>query len=175
VARAAVDEILYMLDEAFDPLSPPNPDDCQSLMPNLARVTEDMWRAAPAGGERSIFGIVIHIGACKYLGANHMFGDRSLTWDSKLANPWPDSEPHKGEVIAWLRAGHRRFRHHVEALEDGDLGADRMTQGGQAYPTRWLLSASIQHDLYHAGEINHIRSLLAGDDRWAHERELAAR
>ena len=24
----------------------------------------------------------------------------------------------------------------------------------------------ITHDAYHAGEINHLRSLLSGDDRW---------
>jgi hypothetical protein len=24
----------------------------------------------------------------------------------------------------------------------------------------------LQHDLYHAGEINHLRSQLMGDDRW---------
>jgi hypothetical protein len=24
----------------------------------------------------------------------------------------------------------------------------------------------ITHDAYHAGEINHLRSLLGGDDRW---------
>jgi hypothetical protein len=32
----------------------------------------------------------------------------------------------------------------------------------------------MQHDLYHAGEINHIRSLLSGDDRWLFERETSA-
>jgi hypothetical protein len=29
----------------------------------------------------------------------------------------------------------------------------------------------IEHDLYHAGEINHLRSLRQGTDRWAHEME----
>jgi len=29
------------------------------------------------------------------------------------------------------------------------------------------LSMLLQHDTYHAGEINRIRSLLAGEDRWA--------
>jgi hypothetical protein len=40
--------------------------------------------------------------------------------------------------------------------------------------TRWIISVMIQHDLYHAGEINHVRSLLSGDDRWLFEREEAA-
>jgi hypothetical protein len=29
----------------------------------------------------------------------------------------------------------------------------------------------IEHDIYHAGEINHLRSLHHGDDRWAHEKQ----
>ena len=32
--------------------------------------------------------------------------------------------------------------------------------------TRWLLSRLLQHDSYHAGEVNHLRSLIDGDDRW---------
>ena len=34
---------------------------------------------------------------------------------------------------------------------------------------RWLVRVMIEHDLYHGGEINHIRSVLQGADRWAHE------
>jgi hypothetical protein len=30
----------------------------------------------------------------------------------------------------------------------------------------------ITHDAYHAGEVNHIRSLFSGDDRWMFERGL---
>jgi len=33
--------------------------------------------------------------------------------------------------------------------------------------TRWLIAVTIEHDLYHAGEINHLRALKHGDDRWA--------
>ena len=32
--------------------------------------------------------------------------------------------------------------------------------------TRWLISAMIEHDLYHSGEINHVRALLQGNDAW---------
>ena len=30
--------------------------------------------------------------------------------------------------------------------------------------TRWIISVMITHDLYHAGEINHIRCLSQRDD-----------
>ena len=38
--------------------------------------------------------------------------------------------------------------------------------------TRWLLSTLLQHDTYHAGEINHLRSLLSGEDRWMWQIQL---
>ena len=41
-----------------------------------------------------------------------------------------------------------------------------MTNWGELRPTRWIIAAMITHDAYHAGEINHLRSLLDGDDRW---------
>ena len=45
------------------------------------------------------------------------------------------------------------------------------TNWGELKETRWIVAVMIQHDLYHAGEINHLRSLYGGDDRWAHERK----
>src|ERR1700687_795697 len=30
----------------------------------------------------------------------------------------------------------------------------------------WIVAAMITHDAYHAGEINHLRSILGNDDRW---------
>ena len=172
MARAAVEATLFILDEAFEPLEPRPAN--QSLLPNLRTVDDEAWHSLPPGAARSIRDIVIHVGGCKYVYENHAFGDGSLTFNSRLANPWPDSEPHMSEVLEWLRAGHRRVRHRLESLTDDDLQASRRAPWGEELPTRWLVGTLIQHDLYHAGEVNHIRSLLAGDDRWAHERELAA-
>ena len=70
------------------------------------------------------------------------------------------------EVLAWLRDSHAALMGHVRALSDDDLGQPRRANWGRDEETRWLLSMLLQHDLYHAGEINHLRSLLAGDDRW---------
>ena len=35
--------------------------------------------------------------------------------------------------------------------------------------SRWIIAVMIEHDLYHAGEINHIRALRQGNDGWAGE------
>jgi hypothetical protein len=70
------------------------------------------------------------------------------------------------EAVSWLKASHARFVDHVRHLSDADLGVPRRANWGGLEPTRWLISTILQHDTYHAGEINHIRSLLAQDDRW---------
>jgi len=58
------------------------------------------------------------------------------------------------------------LREHVEALTDDDLDTPRKTNWGELRPTQWIVAAIIGHDFYHAGEINHLRSLLGTDDRW---------
>ena len=56
---------------------------------------------------------------------------------------------------------------HVAALaDDAELDTAAADQLGRARPTRWIIAAMITHDAYHAGEINHLRSLLGPDDRW---------
>lgn len=72
-------------------------------------------------------------------------------------------------AIAWLDAAHRQFAGHVAAL-DGDDRLDelRPTNWGELRPTRWIIGAMITHEAYHAGEINHLRSILGPDDRWRH-------
>ena len=50
--------------------------------------------------------------------------------------------------------------------DDTQLDVARLTNWGEHRPTRWIVASMITHDAYHAGEINHLRSLLSGDDRW---------
>ena len=74
------------------------------------------------------------------------------------------------ELLAWLTEGHRRWRESVRALEDdSELERERPTNWGDHLPTRVLIRILIGHDFYHAGEINHIRALLQGTDRWPYE------
>jgi hypothetical protein len=55
----------------------------------------------------------------------------------------------------------------VRALAaDTELDRDRLTNWGQYLPTRVIIRIMLDHDVYHAGEINHLRCLLKGTDRW---------
>lgn len=171
MTRAAVETLLWLLDEAFEASE-------HSLLTNLKAVDDVAWATVPERwlefdperadrpvGPRSIEDIVRHVGECKYMYQDHGFGRRALTWDG-FARTLGGS-PTRNQVMAWLGEGHRRLRGSVAELSDADLGAERTAPWGERLPTRDLVRIMIEHDIYHAGEVNHIRSLMSGDDRWA--------
>jgi uncharacterized damage-inducible protein DinB len=131
-------------------------------------VTDDEWRALVPGAARTIEHVALHVGACKIMYADYAFGTASLRFGTPEVEPWTAEGPaERREVVAWLEAAHARLVEHVEALPgDAELTRPRATNWGEQRETRWLLAAMVTHDAYHAGEINHLRSLLQGDDRW---------
>lgn len=164
MTRVAIDQMLYLMHEAFESHGE------HALLNNLKSVKDDEWRWKPEGGGRSIFDIAQHTGECKYTYDNHAFGDGSMRWDRPGSVPTitPDQTP--AEIITWLKDGQQRLLDHVAALEDDEaLLEPRNANWGTEYETRWLINVMIQHDLYHGGEINHIRSLKQHTDRWAWE------
>lgn len=160
MATPAVDQLLYFLDEAFAG------ENWHSLLGNLRSVGPGDWRWLPPGGRRSIHDIVQHVGGTKLVYENHAFGDTTLWWgDPLLAGG--DALDDLTSAVAWLRAGHERLRRSVAALNDAELARPRPTNWGELKETRWIIAIMIQHDIYHAGEINHLRALCRREDRWA--------
>src|SRR6266545_4020304 len=111
MGRAAVDQLLYLMDEAFKGA------DEEDLLGNIRSVTQAEWVAVLPGCARSIRQIVGHVGACKYMYDNHAFGDGTMTWEDPageleasmedLQSGTLDPEPAIEAVIEWLRKGHR--------------------------------------------------------------------
>lgn len=163
---AGVETLLFLLDEAFEGGGIEESGESQALMTNLRTVDEAAWRARPPGVARSIESMALHVGSCKVMYADYAFGEKIRGWDDPVVQPWPEGAAPIGDAFAWLRETQRTFRAHVAGLDDADLDAPRMTNWGQLRPTRWIVAAIIGHDFYHAGEINHLRSLLSGEDRW---------
>jgi uncharacterized damage-inducible protein DinB len=168
MGRTGIDALLYLLDEAFRGPGIEESNESQALITNLATVPEAGWRALPPGGVRSIEAIAIHVGACKVMYDDYAFGPGKLQFATPAVEPWGSDGPaRKEEVVAWLERSHAQLVDHVRALaSDDELDRLRPTNWGELRPTRWIVATMVTHDAYHAGEINHIRSILGPDDRW---------
>jgi uncharacterized damage-inducible protein DinB len=166
-SRGAIETMLDLMDEAFRGRGIEESDESQALLTNLATVSEEAWRALPAGGARTIEAIAIHVGACKIMYDDYAFGSASLRFATPAVEPWGEVPAPREDVVVWLTDAHGRLVDHVRDLaDDAELDRPRPTNWGEARPTRWILAAMITHDAYHAGEINHLRSILGLDDRW---------
>lgn len=154
------DLLTYLMDHAFDG------GEFHSLMGNLSAVDASLWNARLPESLRTIAEIALHVGSSKVMYTDYAFGSGSLTWESSEVEPWPPDDPPMPAVLEWLRTVQAELMAHVRSLSDEELVRPRMANWGEEKETRWLLSTLLQHDVYHAGEINRMRSILAGEDRW---------
>lgn len=169
--RSGIEALLQLMVMAFGEPGVEE-DESQALLPNLATVPEDAWRALPPGASRSIESIVLHVGSCKVMYADYAFRAGTLDWDMPEVQPWPEGEAPMAETTDWLVKVHNRLVEHVAGLDDdAELDRLRRTNWGDEWRTRSIIGAMITHDAYHAGEINHLRSLLGTDDRWRYVQE----
>lgn len=161
MARCRIEELLRILDRAFESGE-------QSLLNNLASVTEAEWEALPDGAERSIRDIVHHIGMFKYMYANHAFHDGTMDYGEEPASPPAESLASPAAAILWLRRAQVYLRGSFNQLpDDVELIADRKAHWGGLVPTLQLIDTMHEHDVYHAGEINRTRGMLQRTDGWA--------
>ena len=102
---------------------------------------------------------------------DYAFGSASLRGDQPpLVPPGGVRSRPPDELLAWLKEGHQRWLGSVRALaDDSELDQERFTNWGEKLSTRTIIRIMIAHDLYHAGEINHLRAWLQSTDRWPYE------
>lgn len=133
-----------------------------SMMGNLKSCRPEDWDALPPGAVRNIRELVHHVGGCYLMYENHGFGDRTMTWDRTLQGVTADGTIE--ETLTWLREAHRTFRESLASITDDQL--DELTYGhwGGQLLRRRVVELMLQHGIYHAGEINHLRCLLQGND-----------
>jgi uncharacterized damage-inducible protein DinB len=144
----------------------PDGDDPEHALPrNLAPVTDKGWLLAAPGGGRTIVQIAWHVAEYKFMYANQAFDGGTMDWHDFDSRHKPEL-PGRDAMINFLSEGQAYLRGFVDKLDDGELIVERKWHPGPMMETRWLISAMIEHDLYHSGEINHIRALLQGNDVW---------
>lgn len=160
-----IDTLAWLIEEAFEG------DPSHSLLANLHDLREEDWTATLSGSQRSIADILEHVGWAKWMYEDYAFGSASMRGDQPPLIPvgGARSRPHE-DLLAWLTEGHRRWLASVRLLtDDSELDRARLTNWGESLPTRDIVRIMIAHDLYHAGEINHLRAQLQGTDGWPYE------
>jgi hypothetical protein len=159
MSRAGVDALLFLMSEAFEG------NGWHALLPNIRSVPDEAWLWVPPRGSRSVRDIVDHVGGAKRLYTDYAFGPRTMPIDDVPLDPLlARSVRFDADVEAWLREGHSQWAGRIAALDDAGLAEKRMRHRGELAETRWLAAVMIEHDLYHAGEINHIRALFQEND-----------
>ena len=164
-SRTVIETLVWLIEDAF------HGDPDNSLLSNLRDLREEDWTALPAGSNRSIADILEHVGWSKWMYENYAFGSATMRGDEPPLIPANGvrSRPHN-ELLDWLTEGHGRWLNSVRSLsDDSELDRERLTNWGDRLPTRVIIRIMIAHDFYHAGEINHMRALLQGTDRWPYD------
>ena len=164
-SRTAVETLVWLIEDAFQG----DPDN--SLLSNLHNLREEDWTALPAVSNRSIVDILEHVGWSKWMYEDYAFGTATMRGDEPPLIPANGARSRPpAELLDWVKEGHRRWLTSVRSLaNDSELERERLTNWGERLPTRVIIHIMIAHDFYHAGEINHIRALLQGTDRWPYE------
>ena len=165
MTRIAIDLLARRLDAAY------RSDPFHAFRKNVESVRPDEWDVRPARWtveefgtqpELSICDLVRHVGGAKYMYADRAFGEARLEWDH-IALPSQDMEA----MLAWLDEGHRQLADGLSALtDDAELAAERPAPWRLPMRREQLIGIVINHDLYHAGEINRQRALLRGAEGW---------
>jgi hypothetical protein len=162
--RTQVELLLDLLDQAFQrPLAANWSDGWHSLIANLQSVRDEDWDWLPPAGARSISDLATHCGAAMLVYADYGFGEAKMQWPEAVPPGWIVST--KAGLLPWLVESHETLRRALAACTDDQLDDLRETwDKGDKRPRRWFATTMIEHILYHAGEINHIRALAQGND-----------
>jgi hypothetical protein len=143
-------------------------DPFHSLCKNLESVLPEEWdlkpsratspqEGAPYDDQLSICDLAIHAGGPKYMYANRAFEDGKLEWQ-QIALP---SSREMAVVLAWIEEGHRHLVDGLAGLQDdAALLEERPSHWNQPVRVELLLGIIVNHDVYHAGEINRQRALI---------------
>lgn len=153
--RDVLQYLIWQLDQSFDG----KPE--HSLMANLSSVTGADLDKLPPGGGRTMRDLIVHCGSVKAMYVDHAFGEATRTfwtaWDREEAVGDATFE----DLMDWLTRTHGDLITQVRMLAtDRELTSMRPTYWGAEWETRQILDAISIHDVYHAGEINHLRALL---------------
>jgi hypothetical protein len=154
MSEASVDTLLALLDEAYDRRSWHGTNlrgSVRTIAPH--QVT---WRPGP--GRHNAWELVVHAAYWKYVVRKRVSGGPRGGFPLAGSNFFPrqgrfDPEAWRAD-LELLADQHRQLRAVVAAL---DVSALARTAGGK--PLAWTIRGAAAHDLYHAGQIQLLKTL----------------
>jgi hypothetical protein len=138
-----------------------------SFLSSLKGVSEEMaaWQPPHYRGfphmNGSILNLAYHTGGDKHVLISCAFGDGSVTWD-QVQNRFEELGGNLSAAKALAEEGHTLVLATLDSLTDEDLDQPRPYYGGKTHTAYEVFSIVAEHDVYHAGQVNFVRCLLAG-------------
>ena len=157
-----IEIVLALIDQAFDRRSWHGTNLKGSIKGMTA--SEAAWRPAP--GRRNAWELALHAAYWKYTVRRRLTNEARGSFPLKGSNFFerPAGEPTEAAWKADVRLlveTHRALREAVARLSPAEL---RATQPGSKVSNLALVTGIAAHDLYHAGQIQLIKRLLAVSD-----------
>ena len=150
-----INRILDQMDRAFSGEAWHGPD----LMLLLKGVSAEDASKHPVPGSHSIWELVNHIAAWNTIVQQKSKGEPvNVTTELDWPPVWEVSEVSWKRSLATLAENSTRLRSYVKTVRDDQL--DEKVQR-ENYSQYVLLHGSVQHDLYHAGQIAVLKKALA--------------
>jgi hypothetical protein len=162
VNQSVVSALLDSLDEAYDRRSWHG----TNLRGSLKRVApaQATWRPGP--GRHNVWELVVHAAYWKYVVRKRISGGARGGFPLAGSNFFPRDgalDPARWEAdLAVLADEHRQLRAVVASLGEADLSRP---VGGK--PLAWTVRGGAAHDLYHAGQIQLLKTLAPSPSRRA--------
>ncbi len=122
----------------------------------------------PEGCYRSMLGTFKHIAGWSRVYYSYVFEERPRHWEY---TDWPrglrdtieKSQAYVDELIAWFDQTHGRWMRSLGGLSDDDLDTPHLLHWRQEAPLFQIVLIIANHHVYHAGELNQIKSIYRGE------------
>jgi hypothetical protein len=158
MALSILDLLLGQIDQSFDKKSWHGPN-LRGSIRGLEAATV-AWR--PAKGRHCIWEIVVHAAYWKYAVRRRLLGEKRGSFPEKGSNWFPRpitlSEDAWQQDVHLLEECHRTMRRAIAALSAADL---QRTRPGSKVKNLDLIRGIAAHDVYHAGQIQVLKRLVA--------------
>lgn len=109
----------------------------------------------------SILSIAFHTAGDKLVLTSHAFADGGFGW-SEATQHFQQLGGNLAAVRQMAQDGHQKVLAQLAGWPEERLDELRPYYSGKEYPAHRIFGIIAEHDLYHAGQINYVRCLLAG-------------